>query len=443
MPKRKIFFLSPHSDPLAPLGEVDAGGQCLYELKLATEIARLGKYQVDIFCVRKYGRAQITEVAPGFRVIRIDCSEEEFIRKEEMEAYLPKFVDQVVEYIKRDGPPQLLHGHYWDGGKAVMMLSHLTSLRGTPTVWTPHSLGTIKRRNFPGINAECRYNFIPRILWENYVTTTASSITASSDHEKQILAEEYLALENKIKVIKPGSDYTQSDRWDMVKARKEFGLPVDAKILVTAGRMTQSKGYHHTIEVMHKLVKAKGSIVNSNYHLAIVGGTRNTTNPEEKEYFSRLKKLVSKYKLGKYVTFVEAVDNLHMPAVYSCADVYISLAEAEPFGLSIIEAMSMGCLVLAADKFGPRSIISHMSDGILLNPTDYEGIALKIDYILKQKKLLNQIKSHAAHTAKSLYSWSKSAQEFVAIYDVLIKGNAARRRRITPVPYFLSKNLAI
>lgn len=205
--------------------------------------------------------------------------------------------------------------------------------------------------------------------------------------------------------------------------------------------MTQSKGYQHVIEVLHRLMKRRGSAMTSGYHLAIVGGTRNTTNPEEKEYFSRLKKLVSKYKLNKHVTFIQAVDSAHMPAVYSCADVYITLAEAEPFGLSIIEAMSMGCLVLAADRFGPRSIISHMSDGILLNPTDYEGIALKIDYILKQKKLLTQLKIHAAHTAKSLYSWSKSAQEFIAIYDVLIKGKASIKKRLRPQPYFLVKNL--
>ncbi len=443
MRKRKIFFLSPHSDPLAPLGEVDAGGQCLYELKLATEIARQGRYEVDIFCARKYGRAQITQVVPGFRVIRVDCSTDEFIRKEEMEAYLSEFTKQVCEYIKTDGLPQVLHGHYWDGGKAMMMLSQMPSLRGVPTVWTPHSLGTIKRRNFTGINAEARYNFIPRILWENYVTTTASSITASTDHEKQILAEEYLALENKIKVIKPGSDYSQADCWDTVKARKEFRLPINGKILVTAGRMTQSKGYHHAIEVLHKLVKRRGSAMTSDYHLAIVGGTRNTINPEEKEYFGSLKKLVSKYKLSKHVTFIEAVDNTHMPAVYSCADIYIALAEAEPFGLSIIEAMSMGCLVLAADRFGPRSIISHMSDGILLNPTDYDGIALKIEYIFKQKKLLEQIKANAAHTAKSLYSWSKSAQEFITIYDLLIKGKAGNKRRLRPQPYFLTKNLEV
>lgn len=73
------------------------------------------------------------------------------------------------------------------------------------------------------------------------------------------------------------------------------------------------------------------------------------------------------------------------------ADIFIHPARLEPFGMVIVEAMSAGVPVIATDcQNGPRNIITHMTDGILVENENLNQIAenirtLLIDYNLRKK----------------------------------------------------------
>ena len=77
-------------------------------------------------------------------------------------------------------------------------------------------------------------------------------------------------------------------------------------LLLSAGRITPSKGYHTIIEAI-KLLVFESKIETQQLHLLIIG---NTTYAEEEAYLTKLKDLVCKYKLENNVTFLNYVDDV-------------------------------------------------------------------------------------------------------------------------------------
>jgi glycosyltransferase involved in cell wall biosynthesis len=93
-------------------------------------------------------------------------------------------------------------------------------------------------------------------------------------------------------------------------------------------------------------------------HLAIVGPQR----------MAELPGLAASTGLGDRIRFVEWVDDPE--AWHNAFDVEVLTSYAEPFGLSVLEAMSCGALVLANDAGGVGEYMRHEENGFLVPLAD-------------------------------------------------------------------------
>jgi hypothetical protein len=111
-----IVFLSPHSDPQAKLGELDSGGQCIYEHQLALALSTLPEFRVTTYCRQTGKRPDESVVNNSYTVRRVHCGEPGVIPKEELERELDEFVDKVEQELQSFNPDDqiILHTHYWD-----------------------------------------------------------------------------------------------------------------------------------------------------------------------------------------------------------------------------------------------------------------------------------------------------------------------------------------
>ncbi len=418
-----IVFLSPHSDPEARLGEVDSGGQCVYELQLGKYLSLIEGVHVTIYCRKKFDYPYISHVNERFAIKRIVCGGEDFIPKEELAPVLDEFAEKVAEDLKRN-PPHVVCGHYWDGGAASLYLYKYLS-HEFPLVWTPHSLGVAKRRRFLGIDSEMIYKFIPRISWENYTTLLSDLIILSTQDEADNLIQDYQVEPDKIKIIPIGIDTSDFKPIDKKEARALYDLPTDKPLIMTLGRMDKRKGYHNCIRVFAEYRKR----FNNNLNLAIFSGSLDSLTVEESIYLQELKDLATELGVIDSIYFRDAVPHEKVYTLYALADAYLCLSENEPFGITILEGMYAKVPVISTINGGPRNILTNNITGILVDPHDYRRTAFDLRSIIKDPDNTKKIVTKARRLVDRKYTWEARAKEFIEAYRHLEKQSSGLSKR--------------
>lgn len=78
---------------------------------------------------------------------------------------------------------------------------------------------------------------------------------------------------------------------------------------------------------------------------------------------------------GDNISFLGAVDNKRLPAVYQSHDVFILPSRNEAWGLVVEEALNNGCPVIVSDMVGCREELVNSSTGLVFPCHDKEALA--------------------------------------------------------------------
>jgi glycosyltransferase involved in cell wall biosynthesis len=90
----------------------------------------------------------------------------------------------------------------------------------------------------------------------------------------------------------------------------------------------------------------------------------------------------------------------------------------EPFGQVIIEGMSAGVPVIAANAGGPAEIITDDVDGLLTPPSDIEALAAALRRIYDEPDLRRRLVAGGLVVAAG-YSPDRTADELIAVYETV------------------------
>ncbi|KUK84178.1 MAG: hypothetical protein XD98_0131 [Microgenomates bacterium 39_6] len=113
--------------------------------------------------------------------------------------------------------------------------------------------------------------------------------------------------------------------------------------------------------------------------------------------------------------FVEDED---LPVLYNLASVYCQPSFYEGFGMPVVEAMACGAPIVAA-KTGSLPEIGQ--DAVLyFNPQQENSLAKALKAIIENKDLAQKLSKRGLAQAKK-FSWSKCAEETLAVYDRLLR----------------------
>jgi glycosyltransferase involved in cell wall biosynthesis len=142
------------------------------------------------------------------------------------------------------------------------------------------------------------------------------------------------------------------------------------KVILYVGGLIERKGVHYLIKAFKKVLEKHG-----NARLLIVG-----QGPRE----NSLKQLCRRLKVDGYVRFMGWVNNQNIPPYYHLCDVFVlpsvtivgaswnyEEAGAEPWGLVLNEAMSMGKPVIATTAVGAaEDLIVNGANGFVVRERD-------------------------------------------------------------------------
>ncbi|MBQ8164555.1 MAG: glycosyltransferase family 4 protein [Clostridia bacterium] len=175
--------------------------------------------------------------------------------------------------------------------------------------------------------------------------------------------------------------------------RRELGMPVAGRIVISVGRFIESKGFD-------VLIKASKNIP-ENTSLYIVGG-------EPTDEYKRLitENNVTCVKFEGFKTYAELVK------YYRASDIFVLPTRTDVWGLVINEAMSCGLPVITTDRcVAGVSLVNNGVNGFIIPIDDAEELALKIkDLLRKSDEELSKAGKASIETIKD-YTFEKMAEK--------------------------------
>jgi len=169
----------------------------------------------------------------------------------------------------------------------------------------------------------------------------------------------------------PPARPSAADTTARAEMRRALETSPETRVIAMASRLEGWKGHRLLIDALARLAATE-------WAAWIVGGAQ---HPSEASYFEELKARVAALGLSDRVTFLG--QRADVERVLAAADLYCQPNQGpEPFGLSIVEALSAG-LPVVATRLGAFPEIVTDACGVLVDPGSVQGIAGALDELLR------------------------------------------------------------
>lgn len=193
--------------------------------------------------------------------------------------------------------------------------------------------------------------------------------------------------------------------------RAELGLPPDAFLAVTVGRLLRRKA-------LDRLLAALAQPDCGQAHLVIVG-----EGPEG----PGLEALTAELGLGARVHFAGWVEEARKWQILAAADAYVSSTMHEGYGLVFLEAMAMGLPLVTPDRGGHLDFLEDGVTGFIVPNGDAPALAGAIARLLRDP----EIRARMGHTNRERSHESRlevMAARYADLFGATIEARRARGR---------------
>jgi glycosyltransferase involved in cell wall biosynthesis len=191
--------------------------------------------------------------------------------------------------------------------------------------------------------------------------------------------------------------------------RRELGLPVDALVVGTIGRLSAQKGHRHLLDAAAPVLAALPGV------RFLIAGDGDLALP--------LKQQARTLGIDQSVVF--AGHRSDVPALLGAIDVLAisSLYEGTP--LTLFEAMAAGKPIVSTAVDGCREVIEDGRTGLLVAAGDSPALAAALLRVLRDAELRNAL-GRAALEASARFDIRECVAQMEALYDETLAERAAR-----------------
>ena len=291
----------------------------------------------------------------------------------------------------------LIHMHNYRSFQNFVV-HHYAKKYGVPYVLQAHG-------SLPRTMAKQRLKWIYDVLFGYRLLRDASKVIALSPTE----AQQYRGMgvpEEKIEVIPNGIDLAEyADLPPKGSFRKKFSIDEDEKIVLYLGRIHRIKG----IDI---LVKAFANVVEKldDVKLVVVG-------PDD-GYLGELEALIKALKIENDVLILGPLYGKDKLEAYVDADMYVLPSRYEIWGMTALEAVACGTLVILTENCG---IAEHFRDkvGLVVKPDSNHLAGALLEILLDWKR--RDIFRENCKTAIRKFNISKIVSRLEKVYGELLK----------------------
>ena len=236
------------------------------------------------------------------------------------------------------------------------------------------------------------------------LTDRAIAVSAST---RDFLVRDRHVPADRVRLIWNGApldEFAPVSREAALALRREVGLPEDALVIGSIGRLNEQKGHRYLLDAAACVLPAvPGS------RLLIVG---------DGDLAAPLREQADRLGIGDRVVF--AGHRGDVAAVLGAVDVFCISSTYEGTPLTLFEAMSAGKAIVSTAVDGCREVIDDGVTGVLVPPRDAAALAAALTALLREPER-RLARAAAARQASARYDIQRCVDEMQALYDEVLR----------------------
>jgi glycosyltransferase involved in cell wall biosynthesis len=420
-------------------GLPDTGGQNVFVNQFTEALTKLG-FKITITNRGGYEHLTTGEMQAGIsykdenqRILWLEDEEPEFVRKEDMDKYLPGLCNYLQGTLEKEGSQvDLIISHYWDGAK-LGMLYNRKQTKPVKHIWVPHSLGEVKKRNVdPARWKDLRVD--ERIINEAGITAEVDRVAATSATIRESLVEDYHYRKTPLFLppcIDPQRYHPRElgdhhPIWEFIG--KHAGITsadVRSRTIITEISRTD------TTKRKNILIKAFASIHKKYPETLLVLTIDRTNQVLAEELFD----LIHTCGIQGSVAALGSVWD-ELPDIYAATDIYLTPSIMEGFGMTPQEAAATSVPVISSNlvpfvveyllgskvqsiPYGEDEKKSlRIGEGaIVVGADDIEGFTKALEIFITNADLRHQMGKDAYQITIPYFTWDHMVKIFLEEID--------------------------
>lgn len=141
----------------------------------------------------------------------------------------------------------------------------------------------------------------------------------------------------------------------------------NTQIMTSLNRYERKKNIPLALHAFNDFIQRSGTEASKDSVLVIAGGW-DPRVAENVEHEQELRKIAKDLKITNQVVFLKSISNDQRLLLLENSKVLLYTPENEHFGIVPVEAMYMGCIVVACNSGGPLESVADGETGYLIQP---------------------------------------------------------------------------
>lgn len=196
-------------------------------------------------------------------------------------------------------------------------------------------------------------------------------------------------------------------------ARERFGVPADAFVMVTVGRLVARKAVLQLLEVLQRCALPAS-------HLLVVGD-----GPQA----DAIRQAAGERGLSRQVHLLGQVDEATKFAALAIADIFVSTSQHEGFGLVFLEAMAYGLPVVCYDRGGQTDFLHSGETGHVVALNDLAAFTQALLALHQDTSLRRKLGENNRRRVED-YLIERCARRYETVFETAIGQYIGRGRRM-------------
>ena len=224
-----------------------------------------------------------------------------------------------------------------------------------------------------------------------YFKNTDYFVTITPDIRTYLIGQR--VAEDKVRHI---NNFAETEKVAKPVSRADFETPVDAPLLLSLGRLHESKAFDTLIKAVAEL---------PGFYLWIAG-----EGPDR----DALEALIHQRGVGHRVKLLGWRDD--RAALFEACDICVFPSRYEPFGTVFVQAWAQQKPLVASDADGPRQFVRNGEDGLLFPVDDIESLKNSLKRLNENEHLAKRLVAHGHERYLGEFTREKTLQAYLGYY---------------------------